>query len=71
MLAAQAKKSCEDFTGEPVDDAKIVAITKALEAQMHNVILIGMPGSGKTTIGTLAGKAAGPDVRRRRQRVGA
>ena len=37
MLAAQAKKSCEDFTGKPVDDAKIFSITKALEAQMHNV----------------------------------
>ena len=34
MLAAQAKKSCEDFTGEPVADEKIFSITKALEAQM-------------------------------------
>lgn len=52
MLVAQAKKSCEDFLGEPIADERIGAITKALTAQMQNVILIGMPGSGKTTIGT-------------------
>ena len=52
MLVAQAKKSCEDFLGEPIADARISAITKALAARMQNVILIGMPGSGKTTIGT-------------------
>ena len=52
MLAAQAKKSCEDFLGKPIADERIGAITKALAAQMQNVILIGMPGSGKTTVGT-------------------
>ena len=52
MLAAQAKKSCEDFLGKPIADGRIGAITKALAAQMQNVILIGMPGSGKTTVGT-------------------
>lgn len=52
MLAAQAKKSCEDFLGESVADERIGEITKTLAAQMQNVILIGMPGSGKTTVGT-------------------
>ena len=52
MLAAQAKKSCEDFTGESIADERIGEITKTLAAQMQNVILIGMPGSGKTTVGT-------------------
>ncbi len=33
-------------------DERIAAITKSLAAQMQNVVLIGMPGSGKTTIGT-------------------
>lgn len=52
MLAAQAKKSCEDFIGESVEDERIGEITKTLAARMQNVILIGMPGSGKTTVGT-------------------
>lgn len=52
MLTAQAKKSCEAFLGAPIADERIAAITKSLAAQMQNVVLIGMPGSGKTTIGT-------------------
>ena len=52
MLAAQAKKSCEDFLGTAIADERIGAITKSLAAQVQHVILIGMPGSGKTTVGT-------------------
>lgn len=52
MLTAQAKKSCEAFLGAPIADERIAAIAKSLAAQMQNVVLIGMPGSGKTTIGT-------------------
>lgn len=53
MLAAQAKKSCEDFLGASVTDNRIFEITHALALQMQNLILIGMPGSGKTTIGSM------------------
>ncbi len=52
MLVAQAKKSCEEFLGKPIADEWIGKITRTLAAQMQNVILIGMPGSGKTTVGT-------------------
>ena len=38
MLAAQAKKSCEDFIGESVEDERIGEITKTLAARMQNII---------------------------------
>ena len=59
MLVAQAKKSCEEFLGKPIADERIAAITKSLAVQMQNVILIGMPGSGKTTVGTGAAARLG------------
>mgnify|MGYP000336941399 CR=1 FL=1 len=52
MVYQATKKSCEAFLGAPIADERIAAITKSLAAQMQNVVLIGMPGSGKTTIGT-------------------
>ena len=51
MLVAQAKESAEWFTGEPIDDSCIEMIYSRLRRQMENIILIGMPGCGKTTIG--------------------
>ena len=59
MLVAQAKKSCEEFLGKPIADEWIGKITRTLAAQMQNVILIGMPGSGKTTVGTGAAARLG------------
>lgn len=59
MLVAQAKKSCEEFLGKLIADERIAAITKSLAAQMQNVILIGMPGSGKTAVGTGAAARLG------------
>ena len=51
MLVAQAKKACEYFTGNPVPDAEIDRIERLLSRQMENIILIGMPGCGKSTVG--------------------
>lgn len=51
MLVAQAKESAEYFTGNPVSDGKIRKIHSELCRKMHNIVLIGMPGCGKTTVG--------------------
>lgn len=51
MLVAQAKKSCEDFTGSALPDSVIPTITAALARGMQNIVLIGMPGCGKTSVG--------------------
>ena len=51
MLVAQAKKACEYFTGNPVPDAEIDRIEQLLSRQMENIILIGMPGCGKSSVG--------------------
>lgn len=51
MLVAQAKESAEWFTGEKIHNDVIGSIHKKLKKQMQNIILIGMPGCGKSTIG--------------------
>ena len=53
MLVAQAKESAEYFTGTSIDDAVIAKIYGTLAARMANIVLIGMPGCGKSTIGAL------------------
>lgn len=59
MLVAQAKQSAEWFTGSPIDDSKIAEIHASLRRQMENIVLIGMPGCGKTTIGKLLAQRTG------------
>ena len=53
MLVAQAKEASEYFTGKKLSDAVIERIHRVLSHQMQNIILIGMPGCGKSTIGAL------------------
>ena len=53
MLAAQAKESAQWFTSTQIDDGVTFDIYKKLQYQMENIVLIGMPGCGKTTVGKL------------------
>ena len=59
MLVAQAKEASEWFSGQTLDDALIPAIHRQLRQQMENIILIGMPGCGKSTIGAEVAKRVG------------
>ena len=59
MLVAQAKESAEWFTGEKIDDGKINEIYSLLQNQAMNIVLIGMPGYGKSTIGRILAEKCG------------
>jgi len=50
MLVAQAKLASELFRSTTLPDALIPEITASLRRNMRNIVLIGMPGCGKTTV---------------------
>lgn len=50
MLVAQAKKASELFFNTKIPDSKNDEIYKKLLFDFKNIILIGMPGCGKTTV---------------------
>ena len=56
MLVAQAKRSSEIFLGNTLPDGEITRITRLLSGSMQNIVLIGMPGCGKSTVGALLSK---------------
>lgn len=51
MLVSQAAYAVEKFLDKPVENDKVEEIFKNLYKQKMNIVLIGMPASGKTTIG--------------------
>ncbi len=59
MLVAQAKEAAEWFTGISVSDDVIARIHNTLRVQMENIILIGMPGCGKSTVAALLAEKLG------------
>lgn len=62
MLVSQAKKSSELFTGKTIPDREIDRIEKVLAHQMQNIVIIGMPGSGKSTVASMLAEALGRQV---------
>ncbi|MBQ4592829.1 MAG: shikimate kinase [Clostridia bacterium] len=59
MLVAQAKMASELFTGGTIDDAEIERVTEKVGNGMKNILLVGMPGCGKSTIGSKLAELTG------------
>lgn len=59
MLVAQAKKAAELFLGEELEDGLIDGIVGDIARETENIILVGMPGSGKSTVGQALAEALG------------
>lgn len=62
MLVAQAKRACELFLGKAIDDTRIEEIVRKIRLETENLILIGMPGCGKSTAARLLSKLTGREA---------
>lgn len=59
MLVAQAAQAVERYTGEAIAPERALEVTRLLSATEQNVVLIGMPGAGKTRVGQNLAKLTG------------
>ena len=59
MLVGQAARASELWTGREVPPEQLEQVWRAVGASMENLVLIGMPGSGKSTVGQALAQALG------------
>ena len=59
MLVYQAVRACELFTGEAVSAQRAQQAEKSLRMNVTNLVLTGMPGCGKSTLGRMLAEALG------------
>ena len=59
MLVAQALRAAEIFTGKSIPLSRIDEIYDAIISEQKNIVLIGMPGCGKSTCAALLSQKAG------------
>jgi shikimate dehydrogenase len=59
MLVAQAVFAAEKFSGKKYNESLIDDVFKKILSQKENVVLTGMPGSGKSTVGKLLEELTG------------
>ena len=62
MLVAQARRSSELFTGAVMDDGVLERVERTIQGRLRNIVLIGMPGSGKTTIAAALSRTLGREA---------
>ena len=53
MLVSQAKVACEYFLNKNIDDSMMETVFKDILSSKQNVVFVGMPSSGKSTVGKL------------------
>ena len=59
MLVAQAWHAARLFLNEDIPEEKIAEAYKSVRRECLNLVLVGMPGSGKSTLGRLAAENLG------------
>ena len=69
MLVAQAKSASELWQGKTIPDTETPRIEALLRRSMRNIVLIGMPGCGKSTVAAALGEALGRSVYDSDQRI--
>ena len=62
MLAFQALRAAEIFTGRAIDEARGAEAAARLAREAENWVLIGMPGCGKSTIAAALARRTGREV---------
>ena len=59
MLVAQAAQAFNYFTGDSYEEGCIEKITASIYEETMNIVLVGMPGCGKSTVGRLIAEKTG------------
>lgn len=59
MLVSQARRAAEIFLSKEIPDSEVTRITQKIAEQMQNIVLVGMPGCGKSTLGKLLAAETG------------
>ena len=62
MLVGQALRSSERFQGRTLDSSLVGDITERLRRESGNIILVGMPGCGKSTVAARLSELTGRPV---------
>jgi shikimate dehydrogenase len=59
MLVAQAAAAAELFLGEPLPAGTMDRVYRQIHGEKQNIVLTGMPGSGKSTVGRILAREMG------------
>lgn len=59
MLAAQAAAACGLFLGESLPQGTLDRVYRTIHGEKQNIVLTGMPGSGKSTVGRILAREMG------------